>query len=70
MLFARSTSALDPELVGEVLAVSGSSARRTTMIVVTHEIAFARDIGRPCPVHGRRIIAEQRAGRRDLGAPG
>jgi polar amino acid transport system ATP-binding protein len=45
MLFDEITSALDPELVGEVLAVMRQLAEDgTTMIVVTHEIAFARDI--------------------------
>lgn len=45
MLFDEPTSALDPELVGEVLAVMKSVANSgTTMIVVTHEIGFARDV--------------------------
>jgi polar amino acid transport system ATP-binding protein len=45
MLFDEVTSALDPELVGEVLAVMRQLAEDgTTMIVVTHEIAFAHDI--------------------------
>jgi polar amino acid transport system ATP-binding protein len=45
MLFDEVTSALDPELVGEVLAVMRQLADDgTTMIVVTHEIAFARDV--------------------------
>ena len=45
MLFDEVTSALDPELVGEVLAVMRQLAEDgTTMIVVTHEISFARDI--------------------------
>jgi polar amino acid transport system ATP-binding protein len=46
MLFDEPTSALDPELVGEVLEVMRSLARDTqmTMIVVTHEIGFARDV--------------------------
>jgi polar amino acid transport system ATP-binding protein len=43
MLFDEPTSALDPELVGEVLRVIEDLARSgTTMIVVTHEIGFAR----------------------------
>ena len=46
MLFDEPTSALDPELVDEVLAVMRSLAKEgMTMIVVTHEIAFARDVG-------------------------
>jgi polar amino acid transport system ATP-binding protein len=45
MLFDEVTSALDPELVGEVLAVMRSLAEGgMTMIVVTHEIGFARDV--------------------------
>ena len=45
MLFDEPTSALDPELVGEVLAVMGDlAADGMTMIVVTHEIGFAREV--------------------------
>ena len=45
MLFDEPTSALDPELVGEVLAVMKSLAKEgMTMMVVTHEMAFARDV--------------------------
>ena len=45
ILFDEPTSALDPELVGEVLAVMKRLAEEgTTMIVVTHEMAFARDV--------------------------
>jgi polar amino acid transport system ATP-binding protein len=45
MLFDEVTSALDPELVGEVLDVMKQLATDgTTMIVVTHEMAFARDV--------------------------
>ncbi|PDS60021.1 histidine/lysine/arginine/ornithine ABC transporter ATP-binding protein [Rhizobium anhuiense] len=45
MLFDEPTSALDPELVGEVLKVmTDLAAEGTTMLVVTHEIAFARDV--------------------------
>jgi polar amino acid transport system ATP-binding protein len=46
MLFDEPTSALDPELVGEVLAVMKDlAASGMTMIVVTHELAFAREVG-------------------------
>jgi polar amino acid transport system ATP-binding protein len=46
MLFDEPTSALDPELVGEVLDVMKDLAREgMTMIVVTHEIGFAREVG-------------------------
>jgi len=45
MLFDEPTSALDPELVGEVLAVMRNLAERgMTMVVVTHEMRFARDV--------------------------
>ncbi|MGW7819271.1 amino acid ABC transporter ATP-binding protein [Streptomyces puniciscabiei] len=45
LLFDEPTSALDPELVGEVLdVIRDLAARGTTMIVVTHEIAFAREV--------------------------
>ena len=46
MLFDEVTSALDPELVGEVLVVMRDLARTgMTMLVVTHEMQFARDVG-------------------------
>ncbi|MFD8818746.1 amino acid ABC transporter ATP-binding protein [Streptomyces sp. NPDC059627] len=45
LLFDEPTSALDPELVGEVLAVMGDlAADGTTMVVVTHEMRFAREV--------------------------
>ena len=45
MLFDEPTSALDPELVGEVLGVMrGLAMAGMTMVVVTHEIRFARDV--------------------------
>ena len=45
MLFDEPTSALDPELIGEVLGVMAQLARdRMTMIVVTHEMGFAREV--------------------------
>ena len=46
MLFDEPTSALDPELVGEVLDVMrGLAEDGMTMIVVTHEMGFAREVG-------------------------
>jgi polar amino acid transport system ATP-binding protein len=46
MLFDEPTSALDPELVGEVLDVMRDlAAEGMTMIVVTHEMGFAREVG-------------------------
>ncbi|MGO7888842.1 ATP-binding cassette domain-containing protein, partial [Rhizobium ruizarguesonis] len=45
LLFDAPTSALDPELVGEVLAVITELARTgTTLVIVTHEIDFAREV--------------------------
>ena len=45
MLFDEPTSALDPEMVGEVLAVMRDLARdKMTMVVVTHEMGFAREV--------------------------
>ncbi len=55
MLFDEPTSALDPELVGDVLDVMrGLAEDGMTMIVVTHEMGFAREVGRHGGVHGRR----------------
>ena len=60
MLFDEVTSALDPELVGEVLAVMRQLGEDgTTMIVVTHEIAFARDIADHVLFMDAGMIAEQ-----------
>jgi len=58
LLFDEPTSALDPELVGEVLAVMEAlAARHTTMIVVTHEIAFAAEAAdRIVFMDGGRIV--------------
>jgi polar amino acid transport system ATP-binding protein len=60
MLFDEPTSALDPELVGEVLNVMEELAREgMTMIVVTHEIGFARDVaGRVVMMDEGRIIED------------
>ena len=46
MLFDEPTSALDPEMVGEVLNVMGDLAKEgMTMVIVTHEMGFAREVG-------------------------
>ena len=59
MLFDEPTSALDPELVGEVLDVMrGLAADGMTMIVVTHEIGFARDAGDRVALLDQGQIAE------------
>ena len=45
LLFDEPTSALDPEMVGEVLSVMKQLANEgLTMVIVTHEMAFARDV--------------------------
>ncbi|RNI25477.1 amino acid ABC transporter ATP-binding protein [Flexivirga caeni] len=58
MLFDEPTSALDPELVGDVLQVMRSLAEDgMTMVVVTHEMAFARDVGDALVfVDGGRVV--------------
>ena len=60
MLFDEPTSALDPEMVGEVLAVMKELAREgMTMVVVTHEIGFARDVSdRVIFMEGGYIVEE------------
>lgn len=60
MLFDEPTSALDPEMVGEVLAVMKELAREgMTMVVVTHEIGFAREVGsRVIFMEGGYIVEE------------
>jgi polar amino acid transport system ATP-binding protein len=60
MLLDEVTSALDPELVGEVLAVIGElKASGMTMVLATHEMAFARDIAdKVCFLDGGRIVEE------------
>jgi polar amino acid transport system ATP-binding protein len=60
MLFDEPTSALDPELVGEVLTVIKKIAEQgTTMVIVTHEMQFARDIADRIVVMDEGIIVEQ-----------
>lgn len=60
MLFDEPTSALDPELVGEVLNVMRTLAKEgMTMLVVTHEMGFAREVAdRVCFLHGGHIIEQ------------
>jgi octopine/nopaline transport system ATP-binding protein len=59
MLFDEVTSALDPELVGEVLAVIRSlAADGTTMILVTHEMAFAADVSNRVGFMNDGVMAE------------
>jgi arginine/ornithine transport system ATP-binding protein len=60
MLFDEPTSALDPELVGEVLKVMRDlAAEGRTMVVVTHEMAFAREVSRHLIFLHQGVIEEQ-----------
>lgn len=60
LLFDEPTSALDPELVGEVLEVMHTLASEgTTMIVVTHEMAFARDVSNHVVFMSDGVICEE-----------
>ena len=64
LLFDEPTSALDPEMVGEVLSVMRKLAEEgMTMLVVTHEMAFARDVSSRVVYMADGVIAEE-------GAPG
>ena len=60
LCFDEPTSALDPELTGEVLKVIRTLAqRRTTMVIVTHEMAFARDVADQVIFMDGGVIVEQ-----------
>jgi len=60
LLLDEVTAALDPELVGEVMAaIRGLKAQGLTMVIVTHEMGFARDLAdRVCFLDGGRIVEE------------
>lgn len=58
LLFDEPTSALDPETVGEVLAVMRELAHETTMVVVTHEMAFAAEVADHAVFLDGGVIAE------------
>ena len=60
MLFDEPTSALDPEMIGEVLDVMKDLAESgMTMIVVTHEMAFARDVSTNVVFMADGVICEE-----------
>ncbi|MCK9816425.1 L-cystine ABC transporter ATP-binding protein YecC [Pseudomonas sp. MAFF 302046] len=60
ILFDEPTSALDPELVGEVLAtIRGLAEEKRTMIIVTHEMGFARDVANRVIFFDKGVIVEQ-----------
>ena len=70
MLFDEPTSALDPELVGEVLKVMQKLAEEgRTMVVVTHEMGFAREVSNHLVFLHQGLIAEQGAPRSVLANP-
>lgn len=60
ILFDEPTSALDPELVGEVLAtIRGLAEEKRTMLIVTHEMSFARDVANRVIFIDKGVIVEQ-----------
>jgi ABC-type polar amino acid transport system ATPase subunit len=70
MLFDEVTSALDPELVGEVLRVIRQLAQEgMTMVIVTHEIGFARDVGDRILFMDGGVIIEEGPPARTLAEP-
>ena len=70
LCFDEPTSALDPELTGEVLKVIRTLAqRRTTMVIVTHEMAFARDVADQVIFMDGGVIVEQGAARQVIDHP-
>ncbi|KAF1293396.1 amino acid ABC transporter ATP-binding protein [Candidatus Enterococcus leclercqii] len=70
MLFDEPTSALDPEMVGEVLAVMQALAEKgMTMVVVTHEMGFAREVADRVIFMDQGIIQEQGTPEEIFGAP-
>ncbi|MBY0013832.1 amino acid ABC transporter ATP-binding protein [Paenibacillus typhae] len=70
MLFDEPTSALDPEMVGEVLAVMKDLAREgMTMVVVTHEMGFAREVGDRVLFMEQGVIVEEGAPEQLFGSP-
>ncbi len=70
MLFDEATSALDPELVGEVLAVMRSLADDgMTMVVVTHEMGFAREVASQVLFMDQGVVVEEGTPERIFSAP-
>jgi polar amino acid transport system ATP-binding protein len=70
LLFDEPTSALDPELVGEVLGVIRDLAHDgTTLVVVTHEVAFARDVADTVVFMDDGVVVEQGPTAQVLGSP-
>ena len=70
LLFDEPTSALDPEMVGEVLSVMRSLAQEgMTMLVVTHEMAFARDVSNHVVYMNQGVICEEGSPSEVFGSP-
>ena len=70
LLFDEPTSALDPEMVGEVLTVMHQLAKEgMTMLVVTHEMAFARDVSNRVVYMNEGVICEQGSPEEIFGDP-
>jgi len=70
LLFDEPTSALDPEMVGEVLDVMKSlAAEKMTMLVVTHEMSFARDVSTQVVYMADGVIVEEGPPSQVLGDP-
>ncbi len=70
MLFDEPTSALDPEMVGEVLEVmKGLALQGMTMVVVTHEMGFAREVGDRVLFMDEGLIVEEGTPAAVLGSP-
>ena len=70
LCFDEPTSALDPELTGEVLKViRGLAEKQTTMIIVTHEMAFARDVADQIIFMDGGVVVEQGNAKQVIEAP-
>lgn len=70
LLFDEPTSALDPQMVGEVLAVMRTLAKEgLTMIIVTHEMAFARDVASHVVYMANGVIEEEGTPEQLFGSP-
>jgi ABC-type polar amino acid transport system ATPase subunit len=70
ILFDEPTSALDPELIGEVLEVMKQlAAEGMTMLVVTHEMKFARNVGTKVVFIDKGVVVEESAPREFFEAP-
>jgi L-cystine transport system ATP-binding protein len=70
ILFDEPTSALDPELIGDVLNIMRQLAQEgTTMIVVTHEMSFARDVASRIVFMDSGVIVEEGSPSQILSAP-